>query len=458
MSVRRFPDGFLWGASTSAAQIEGSVDADGRARSIWDTFSDTPGRIADGSTPAVACDHYRRWVDDVELMKTLGLTAYRFSIAWPRVLPEGTGAVNDKGLDFYDQLVDGLLDAGIQPFATLYHWDLPQVVQDRGGWAARDTVDAFVAYADAVSARLGDRVTSWTTHNEPWCIAHLGHHDGEHAPGTKDPLVGLTVAHHVLLSHGAAVPVIRANAPTAEVGIVLNLVPGECTEDSPAGRNVVRSFDGFFNRWYLDPLYRGCYPADVIEDRVQQGDLPSARLPFLRDGDLEVISTPTDFLGLNYYTRAVFDVGSHGEPVAVETGTPEERNDMGWEDHPPGLLRTLVRLHEDYAVGRIYVTENGGAWPDAPDAEGRIRDHRKIRYLHGHLHAAMDAIDKGVPLHGYFGWSLLDNWEWAHGYPMRFGFHWVDYETQERIVKDSGLWYRDVIARHGLTKELALPS
>lgn len=457
MSDRRFPEGFVLGAATSAAQIEGSVDADGRGPSIWDTFAATPGTIEDGSDPSIACDHYRRWRDDVGRMRDLGLNAYRFSIAWPRILPQGTGTARGAGLDFYDHLVDELLDAGIQPFATLYHWDLPQVLQDRGGWTSRETVDAFVEYAGVVTARLGDRVTAWTTHNEPWCIAHLGHHLGKQAPGVKDPLAGLTAAHHVLLSHGAALPVIRENAPGAEVGIVLNLVPGECVEDSPAGDDVVRSFDGFFNRWYLDPLFRGRYPEDVIADRVQQGDLPSAELPFVEEGDLDVISRSVDYLGVNYYSRAVFRVGPQGEPVGIRSGKPAQRNDMGWEDYPPGLRRLLVRLHEEYAVPRLYVTENGGAWSDAPDAEGRVRDHRKIRYLHGHLHAALDALDAGVPLRGYFAWSLLDNWEWAHGYPKRFGFYWVDYETQERIAKDSALWYRDVIARHGLDDELSLP-
>ena len=458
MTYRRFPDGFLWGAATSAAQIEGSVDVDGRRPSIWDTFAAKPGAIADGSDPRTACDHYRLWRDDVARMKDLGLTAYRFSIAWPRILPDGTGVVNATGLDFYDRLVDSLLAEGIAPFATLYHWDLPQALQEKGGWASRETVHAFQAYADVVTRALGDRVRAWTTHNEPWCIAHLGHHEGEHAPGVRDPLVALTVAHHVLLSHGEALPTIRANAPASEVGIVLNLVPGECLEEGPAAERVVRSFDGFFNRWYLDPLFRGTYPQDVIEDRVRQGDLRSAELPFVRDGDLQIVSRPIDYLGVNYYSRAVFRVGPDGEPVSVPMGSPEDRNDMGWEDHPQGLSRILIRLHEEYSVPRLYVTENGGAWSDAPDARGRVRDQRKIRYLHRHLHAALDALDAGVPLKGYFAWSLLDNWEWAHGYPMRFGLYWVDYETRHRVPKDSALWYRDVIARHGVTDELSLPA
>lgn len=456
--MRRFPKDFRWGAATSATQIEGSPHADGRGPSIWDTFAATPGAIEDASTPDVACDHYHRWRDDLARMADLGLTAYRFSIAWPRILPEGRGVPNPRGLDFYDALVDGLLEAGIAPFATLYHWDLPQALQDHGGWASRETVRAFADYADVVTARLGDRVSAWTTHNEPWCIAHLGHHEGKQAPGLRDPLVGLAAAHHVLLSHGEALPVIRANAPDAEVGIVLNLVPGECVEDSRAGAEVVRSFDGFFNRWYLDPLLRGAYPQDVIDDRIAQGDLTDASLPFVRDGDLDVIGRPIDYLGVNYYTRAVFEVGAQGEPVPVTVGTPDQRNDMGWEDHPAGLTRILTRLHEEYRVPRLYVTENGGAWSDAPDTDGRVRDHRKIRYLHGHLNAALDAIDAGVPLAGYFAWSLLDNWEWAHGFPMRFGFYWIDYDTQERIPKDSAHWYRDVVACHGLAPELVLPS
>jgi len=458
VSSRRFPKGFRWGASTSALQVEGATAAEGRGESIWERFAARPGAIEDGSTPAVACDHYHRFREDVGRMAELGLTAYRFSIAWPRVVPEGTGAVNAKGLDFYDRLVDALLEHGIAPYATLYHWDLPQALQDRGGWADRAIVPAFVEYTRAVTERLGDRVGSWSTINEPWCIAVLGHEEGKQAPGLSDPPTGLAVAHHLLLAHGEAVPVIRTNAPEAEAGIVLNLVPAEPAEDTGAARNAVRWFDGFFNRWFLDPLLRGRYPEDAVADRVQCEHLPPSGMPFAQEGDLDVISRPIDFLGVNYYSRAVFDADENGEPVGVTVGTPERRNDMGWEDFPPGLHRILVRLHREYDVARIYVTENGGAWSDAPDADGRVRDHRKIHYLHGHLHAALDAIDEGVPLKGYFAWSLLDNWEWAHGYPMRFGFYWIDYETQRRVAKNSALWYRDVIAHHGVDDDVVLPS
>jgi len=457
MKTTGFPPGFLWGAATSSQQIEGAIGAAGRRESIWDRFATVPGNIEDGTNADVACDHYHRWREDLQLMKWLGLGAYRFSIAWPRVVPDGRGPVNPAGLDFYDGLVDALLDAGITPFATLYHWDLPQALQEAGGWANRDTVDRFLDYTAAVTARLGDRVKNWITHNEPWCISHLGHEQGCHAPGLKDPATALRASHHLLLSHGRAVPVIRGEVAGAEVGIVHNHCPAYPHSDSEGDRDAARWFDGFFNRWYLDPLFRGRYPEDVIADRVQQGDLPSAELPFVEEGDLDVISRSVDYLGVNYYSRAVFRVGPQGEPVGIRSGKPAQRNDMGWEDYPPGLRRLLVRLHEEYAVPRLYVTENGGAWSDAPDAEGRVRDHRKIRYLHGHLHAALDALDAGVPLRGYFAWSLLDNWEWAHGYPKRFGFYWVDYETQERIAKDSALWYRDVIARHGLDDELSLP-
>jgi len=445
MRLPAFPDGFVWGVATSAAQIEGGVHADGRGESIWDRFAAAPGTIEDGSTPAVACDHYRRWREDVELLKWLGVDAYRLSIAWPRVMPV-EGEVNEAGLDFYDALVDALLAAGIRPFVTLYHWDLPQALQDRGGWASRATASAFVAYTEAVVARLGDRVRDWITHNEPWCIATLGHEEGKHAPGHADPAEALAAAHHVLLSHGWAVDAIRGGAPGAEVGIVLNLTPATPASGDPADHVAARRFDGFFNRWYLDPVLRGRYPEDEIADRVRRGHLPGKTLPFVRPHDMAAIAAPLDFLGVNYYSRIVVCRGDDGRPVGVRTVPKEALTDMGWEVHPQGLEDLLLRLHRDYGPIPLYVTENGAAYGDAPDAAGRIADARRVAYLRGHLAAAHRAIAAGVPLRGYFVWSLLDNFEWAHGYTKRFGLYWVDYETQRRLPKDSAYWYRDVVA------------
>jgi beta-glucosidase len=445
MATHPFPDGFLWGTATSALQIEGAVAVDGRGESIWERFAATPGRIADGSNPAVACDHYHRWQEDIEAMRGLGLGAYRFSIAWPRVVPGGRGHVNEPGLDFYDRLVDALLAAGIQPFVTLYHWDLPQPLQDAGGWGARETVDAFVDYSEVVAKRLGDRVAHWVTHNEPWCIAHLGHETGEQAPGHRDPAEALRVAHHVLLSHGRAVQVLRRHTK-GEVGIVLNLSPAWPATPKRVDVEAARRFDGAFNRWYLDPLFRGHYPAAAIADRVRRGDLKGSELPFVHDGDLKTIATPLDFLGVNYYGRTVLKAGPEGEPVAVRVVPEDALTDMGWEVYPRGLHDLLLRVSRDYHPSSLYITENGAAYAGGPDATGQIADRRRIEYLHGHILAARQALAAGVPLRGYFVWSLLDNFEWAHGYDKRFGLYWVDFETLQRLPKESAFWYRDIVA------------
>lgn len=453
MSRLRFPAGFLWGAATSSHQIEGAFHEGGRGESIWDRFAATPGKIADGTNASVACDHFHRWREDVAHMGALGLGAYRFSIAWSRVLPRGIGAVNPAGLDFYDGLIDALLEAGIEPFVTLYHWDLPQLLQDRGGWGERATAEAFVEYTETVTRRFGDRVTRWATHNEPWCIATLGHEEGHHAPGHFNPAEALRVAHHLLLSHGWAAPVIRQNAPGAQVGIVLNLTPGSPATPSPADIDAAREFDGLFNRWYLDPLFRGAYPADAIADRVRRGHLASTELPFVHPGDMDVIAAPLDYLGLNYYSRAVLRAGADGRPEGVPMVPPEDLTDMGWEVHPQGLHDLLLRLRREYQPAEIYITENGAAYTDPADAAGRIADRRRIDFLRGHLLAAQRAIAAGVPLRGYFAWSLLDNFEWAHGYAKRFGLIGVDYATQKRTPKDSAFWYRDVAAANAVDDE-----
>jgi len=455
-----FPPGFLWGTATSAFQVEGASATDGRGESVWDRFAATPGRIEDGSDGAVACDHFRRWPEDVALMRDLGLNAYRFSIAWPRVQPLGRGAVNAAGLDFYDRLLDGLLEAGLAPMATLHHWDLPQALQDRGGWGARDTAAAFVDYAHAVSMRLGDRVRQWATHNEPWCVAHLGHELGCHAPGLRDPALSLRVAHHLLLSHGWAVPVLRRNSPASEVGLVHIATAVEPATPSEADRDAARWWDGVFNRWYLDPVYRGEYPADAVADRVRAGHLPSAELPFVQHGDLRAISAPLDYLGVNYYSRTVMSgqPGPDGQPAprAVPMAPPEALTDMGWEVWPQGLEDVLRRLQRDYHPGRIYVTENGAAYPEGPGPDGRVRDERRRAFLEGHLRALQRAVAAGVPVAGYYHWSLLDNFEWAHGFARRFGLVHVDLSTQRRTPKDSAWYYRAVATANALPEAAPL--
>jgi beta-glucosidase len=450
MAQHGFPDGFLWGAATSAQQIEGGRHEGARGESIWDCFASIPGNIEDGSTPDIACDHYHRWREDIDLMKGLGLGGYRFSIAWPRILPAGRGQVNGAGLDFYDALVDGLLAAGIQPFPTLYHWDLPQALQNRGGWGERDTAEAFVEYSAAVTRRLGDRVSQWVTHNEPWCAATLGYQDGHHAPGVRDPAAALRAAHHLLLSHGWATDTIRREAPGAEVGIVLIHCPAHAASNSEADRDAARWFDGFFNRWYLDPVYRGSYPADAIADRVAAGQLKEPDLPFVKDGDLAAISSPLDFLGLNYYSRAVMKAGPDNKPMDAKTVPSDELTDMGWEVYPQGLQESLLRVHREYEPQKIYIAENGAAFDYPVDAEGRIADTKRVSYLREHLLAAHRAIADGVPLAGYFTWSLMDNFEWGYGYKKKFGLFAVDFATQERSPKDSALWYRDVVAANAV--------
>ncbi len=441
-----FPSDFLWGVATSSQQIEGAVATDGRSASIWDRLASLPGKIEDGTTPKTACDHYHRWREDLDLIDTLGFNAYRFSIAWPRVLPAGIGPINRAGVDFYERIVDTLLDRGITPFVTLYHWDLPQVLQDRGGWTERSTADAFVEYTAAVTQRLGDRVKHWVTHNEPWCIAHLGHESGHHAPGITDPPAGLRAAHHVLLSHGWAVPVIRDNSPGAQVGIVLNLTPAEPVSDRREDEDAARWFDGFFNRWYLDPIFRGYYPDDAINDRIERNHLDSATLPFVATDDMKAISTPLDFLGVNYYSRVVMRQSASGKPEVVPVVPPEQLTDMGWEVYPQGIRELLVRIHREYAPRQIFVTENGCAYSDSPSSSGEIEDDRRISYHRTHLAEIANAIEQGAPVTGYFAWSLLDNFEWAHGFTKRFGLVWVDYESLERIPKNSAYWFRDFLA------------
>lgn len=451
-----FPENFLWGTATSSYQIEGEWQAEGKGESIWDRFAHTPGKIRDHSTGDVAVDHYRRYQEDVDLMASLNLQAYRFSISWPRIFPEGRGYLNPTGLDFYDRLVDALLEKNITPFVTLYHWDLPQALEDEGGWRVRSTAVAFADYARAVSQRLGDRVTHWITHNEPWVAAFIGYSWGEHAPGLKDFPSAIRAAHHLMLSHGLAVPIIRANSPGAEVGITLNLSPVFPASYSEADSKAARVQDGHVNRWFLDPLYGRGYPQDMIafyrSRASQKVDLHMRKpLDVVHKGDLEIIAAATDFLGVNYYSRQVVrdEEAADNQPQIIFPMPEEEKTEMGWEIYPAGLYNILNRLHGDYRVPKLYITENGASYDDAPGENGEVADLCRLIYLRQHFTAAHQAIKNGVPLAGYFVWSLLDNFEWAHGYLQRFGIVWVDFQTQQRIPKNSALWYRDVIAKNG---------
>ncbi len=433
---RRLPPDFVWGVATAAFQIEGAAHADGKGESIWDRFCRVPGAIADASNGDVACDHYHRVDADLDLVASLGVDAYRFSVSWPRVLPRGQGDWNEAGLAFYDRLVDGLLARGIRPYLTLNHWDLPQALQDRGGWAARDTLQHFVDYARGIQRRLGDRLAAITTHNEPWVIAMLGHDQGNFAPGIQDKAVAMQVAHHLLVSHGLALQALRADGAKAPLGIVLNLGAAAAATDSPEDLARMRLDDARGRRWYTDALFKGQYPAEVLAEL-------GAAAPRVEAGDMATIATPMDYLGVNYYTRVV---SSAGEPFDVKTsGLP--LTDMGWEVYPQGLTELLLSLKRDYPeLPPVYVTENGAAFPDTL-VDGRVHDAARLRYLQDHIAAAADARDAGVPLAGYMVWSLLDNFEWSSGYAKRFGIVHVDYATQQRTPKDSALWLRDLMQR-----------
>jgi beta-glucosidase len=434
-----FPADFVWGAATASYQIEGAVDADGRGESVWDRFCATPGKVRNGDSGAIACDFYNRYRDDVALMGELGLDAFRFSIAWPRVLPEGRGRVNEAGLDFYDRLVDELLAAEIQPYVTLFHWDTPQALEDEGGWTTRSTAEAFVEYAEAVASRLGDRVGHWITHNEPWVVAWLGYGWGLHAPGRSTDREALAAAHNLLLSHGWAVDVLRRESPDSKVGITLNLNSVHPATEDPADVAAALESDGFLNRWFLDPIFRGEYPADAAE---RFGDL----VPEAAPADLTTMAAPIDFLGINNYSRSVVRANTNGgRPVPVRV-TDAEHSDMDWEVYPDGLYELLVRVHDEYRPPAIFITENGAAFGDIRSHDGRVRDPERQSYIERYIGAVGRAVAAGVPVKGYFVWSFLDNFEWAYGYAKRFGLVFVDYPTLERVPKESFWWYRDFIA------------
>jgi beta-glucosidase len=449
-----FPDGFAWGAATASYQIEGGVHEGGRGPSIWDTFAHTPGRIADGETGDVADDHFHRYAEDVGLLADLGATHYRFSFAWPRLQPDGRGALNPAGVDFYSRLLDALLERGIQPWATLYHWDLPQALEDAGGWPVRDTAQRFAEYAALVHERFHDRFGNWTTLNEPWCSAFLGYASGNHAPGRQEPAAALAAAHHLMLGHGLAVEAMRAQDAGSTYGITLNLYPVDPATDADADRDAARRIDAVTNRIFLDPLLRGRYPDDLRADVAAVSDLS-----FIADGDEKTIAAPLDVLGVNYYSRHV--VRSSGSPqegrstawvgssdvVSVPRALPT--TEMGWEIDPQGLYDVLSRVYREYGPLPLYVTENGAAYADAPDADGAVHDPQRVEYLDSHFRTAHRAIQDGIDLRGYFVWTLMDNFEWAWGFTKRFGLVYVDYPTQRRIPKDSARWFAEVTRRNG---------
>jgi beta-glucosidase len=428
-----FPVDFRFGVAMAAYQIEGAVSEDGRGVSIWDTFCRRQGAVAGGDTGDVACDHYHRWREDLDLMAALGVESYRFSISWPRVQPDGRGPLNRAGVDFYKRLCAGLRERGIEAVATLYHWDLPEARQAVGGWAVRDTASRFAEYAALMAAELD--VDAWITHNEPWVVAFLGHAEGVKAPGIRDWPTALRASHHLLLSHGWAVEALHGTP----VGITFNLAPVRSDDRGAAAR-----MDGYLNRWFLDPVFRGWYP----EDMVSHYERRYGPLDVVRDGDLAAISAPIDFLGVNYYFPQRVRADPARQPLEVSPVLPPPPTTaMGWEVDPDGLHELLLRVRRDYGNVPIYITENGAAFEDGPVVNGTLEDPRRVRYLASHLDALSRAVADGVDVRRYFAWSMLDNFEWEHGYSKRFGLVYVDYATQRRVPKRSGLWYRDFIAK-----------
>ncbi|AEM77895.1 GH1 family beta-glucosidase [Thermoanaerobacter wiegelii] len=443
----KFPKEFVWGVATSSYQIEGAVNEDGRTPSIWDTFSKTEGKTYNGHTGDVACDHYHRYKEDVEIMKEIGVKAYRFSIAWPRIFPE-EGKYNPKGMDFYKRLVDELLKRDITPAATIYHWDLPKWAYDkRGGWLNRDSVKWYVEYATKLFEELGDAIPLWITHNEPWCASILSYGIGEHAPGHKNYREALIAAHHILLSHGEAVKAFREmNIKGSKIGITLNLTPVYPASEKEEDKLAAQYADGFSNRWFLDPIFKGNYPEDMMELYSKI----IGEFDFIREGDLKTISVPIDFLGVNYYTRGIVKYDEESMLKAENVPGPGKRTEMGWEISPESLYDLLKRLDREYTKLPMYITENGAAFKDEVTEDGRVRDDERIEYIKEHLKAAAKFIEEGGNLKGYFVWSLMDNFEWAHGYSKRFGIVYVDFNTQKRILKDSALWYKEVIEKSAI--------
>lgn len=447
MEEQIFPSNFLWGTATSAYQIEGSINADGKLDSIWDVFCRQPGAIQNNDTGEVACDHYKRWEEDIRLMSSLGIKAYRFSISWPRIIPDGDGVLNKKGFDFYDKLINLLIRYGIEPIVTLYHWDLPQKLHEKGGWISRDTVFAFVKYAIACFERFKDRVKIWITHNEPWVVSFLGYRKGIHAPGSRDVDQSIKAAHHLLLSHGMAVKEIRASAPnfSGKIGIALNLNPVMPNDPlKPEDQLAAKERDLLLNKFYLDALYKGNYPDEIW-----------INYPILKqvvqEGDMKIIATPIDYLGVNYYTRTLLK-GSYVNGI-LEEEVQECPNDYStmWEFYPEGLRQIIDFIWKNYAPAEIVITENGTALDDRVNALGEIDDDKRIEYIREHLKVIHDLIIKKIPVTGYFAWSFLDNFEWSYGYSKQFGLVYVDFLTQQRIPKKSAKWFGNVCKRSAIS-------
>ncbi|ABQ46970.1 beta-galactosidase [Thermotoga petrophila RKU-10] len=444
MNVKKFPEGFLWGVATASYQIEGSPLADGAGMSIWHTFSHTPGNVKNGDTGDVACDHYNRWKEDIEIIEKLGVKAYRFSISWPRILPEGTGRVNQKGLDFYNRIIDTLLEKGITPFVTIYHWDLPFALQLKGGWANREIADWFAEYSRVLFENFGDRVKNWITLNEPWVVAIVGHLYGVHAPGMRDIYVAFRAVHNLLRAHAKAVKVFRETVKDGKIGIVFNngyFEPASEKEEDIRAARFMHQFNNY--PLFLNPIYRGDYPELVLEFAREY-------LPENYKDDMSEIQEKIDFVGLNYYSGHLvkFDPDAPAKVSFVERDLPKTA--MGWEIVPEGIYWILKKVKEEYNPPEVYITENGAAFDDVVSEDGRVHDQNRIDYLKAHIGQAWKAIQEGVPLKGYFVWSLLDNFEWAEGYSKRFGIVYVDYSTQKRIIKDSGYWYSNVVKSNSL--------
>ena len=429
---------FIWGVATSSYQIEGAANEGGRGQSIWDTFCKVPGKVANFDNGDIACDHYHRFKEDLDLMKWMGVKAYRFSVAWPRVIPDGVGRVNEMGLDFYDRLIDSLLEREIAPWLTMYHWDLPEALQLRGGWNNREVVEWFGEYAEMLTSRFGDRVKNWMTLNEPLCSAWLGHLYGDMAPGIKDLQTALNVSHHLLMSHGLACQVIRSNVSEANVGIVINVTPAVPATDSQEDSNAAQLADGFDNRWFLDPVFGRAYPADVIDTLGAS--------PEIHSGDMKLIAQDLDFLGVNFYFRQTVAADQNSKPLPIRSVNREnvKRTAMNWEVHPQAFEEILLRISKEYSPKAIYITENGSAWNDEV-INGEIIDDERIDYLARHLDVMRSAKNQGAPILGYFAWSFLDNFEWAYGYEKRFGLIYVDYKTQKRTPKKSAFFYRQLL-------------
>lgn len=443
MERKYFPDNFIWGTATSSYQIEGARNIDGKSDSIWDAFCEKKGNILDGSNGDVACDHYNLFKKDIELLKQLNIKSYRFSVSWPRVIPEGKGKVNRKGLDFYNNIIDELIKADIEPIVTIYHWDLPQCLQEIGGWENREIIDWFEEYAAVLFNEFGDRVSKWITHNEPWVVAFNGNYFGEHAPGKKDLQAALKVSHHLLLSHGKVLENYHKRNLKGEIGITLNLNPSYPSSSKEEDAKASSIADGFFNRWFLDPVFHGKYPEDMLELYGR-----NAELDFIHDGDLKTISGKIDFLGINYYSRLFVKYDEAAELKYSDVKNPKASyTDIGWEIYPEGLYDIMDKIRKEYSDIDLYITENGAAYDDEVTLENVVDDQKRVDYLKDHFLQMHRAIEDGINLKGYYLWSFLDNFEWAFGYSKRFGIVYVNYETLERTVKQSGNWYKTIIGQ-----------